>query len=139
MARQFRLAIELAGLPALQPGDHPHWAAKRNHDRKWQKSVGFELLKTRGIPEVPFQKAHISCARYSSKQSDMDNLTFSFKPIIDALLPFHRDKRPYGMGVIADDNPNVITVTYQWKKCARGHGKIQMVVYEEQPTEENTR
>jgi Holliday junction resolvase RusA-like endonuclease len=59
--------------------------------------------------------------RYSTRKPDQDNLTFSFKHVVDGLKL---------SGVIVDDNPDAITATYLWQKAPPRQGKIKVVVEE---------
>lgn len=82
-----------------------HWAAKARDTKKWHQLVGAALAGKK--PVRPLKCATLTLVRYSSVRPDDDNLTASFKPVIDALTV---------CGVIEDDNPEVLKkVVYLWE------------------------
>jgi Holliday junction resolvase RusA-like endonuclease len=97
-----------------------HWAQKGRYVKDVHQLVGAALAGKK--PREPLKKAVLTLARYSSVRPDNDNLTASFKPVIDALIV---------CGVIEDDNPRVLEQTvYLWEFAKPKSGKIFVRVEE---------
>lgn len=90
------------------------WQARASHAKKWKQLVMIHTNQFK--PNKPLTSAALTLVRMSSVQSDFDNLTGSFKAVIDALVH---------CGILSNDTPEVIGhPTYEWKKVKRGHGGI---------------
>ncbi len=73
-------------------------------------------------PPRPLSLCAIYCTRFSSMECDYDNLTISFKSVIDGLKD---------AGVIVDDKSSCVKERkYFWEKAKRGQGRINVVVLE---------
>lgn len=59
-------------------------------------------------PAEPLSKAHITVFRHGIQEPDKDNLTASLKWLLDVLQPRSK-KHPYGLGIIAGDDPAHLT------------------------------
>lgn len=94
-----------------------HWSKRR----KFQQALAWEvriLLKGR-IPAAPLRRARMTITRYSRGVPDHDGLVGGCKPLLDVLQPQSR-RHKVGLGVIVDDAPGCLTVTYVSAKPARG-------------------
>ena len=79
-------------------------------------------------PPVPFQRARLRIERYSIRTPDYDGMVGGYKSLIDCLLPYHPKRRPYGLGVIADDNPAVLVPDYPPPFLARRAAEQRTIV-----------
>jgi len=61
------------------------------------------------LPPKPFTKAVLRVFRHSTHRPDHDNLQACVKGLCDVLQPLH-DRNPCGLGVIANDAPDCLTV-----------------------------
>lgn len=88
---------------------------------KWQKWV--HLVTRSRRPPVPLKKAKLEFTRFSYGKAgpDCDNLAGSFKKIRDSLIT---------VGIIEDDSPEHVTVTYGWERVDKNKGKIRVRVEE---------
>lgn len=64
-----------------------------------------EQLKGRKLK--PIEKCIITVTRYSSGKLDWDNFYGGLKPVLDCLVKC-TTTNPHGLGVILDDNPDVV-------------------------------
>ncbi len=119
----YHLKFTLEGLPAMGLNSRRHWRTVYRENQAWGVRV---KLAIRGkVPEHPLRRATIALARHSSVEPDFDNLSSSFKCILDA-LETHR--------VIENDKMSVIgQPVYQWHKAPRGHGFIEVEVWQGEP------
>lgn len=114
-----RLEMDIPRLPKLlNELLRGHWRVKHAHAIHWKSLVKTECLCWRGQPA---ERARITATRYSSVEPDHDNLTGSFKCLIDGL----KEAR-----VIVDDKRTHVQVTYEWDKAAPGKGYVRIVVEE---------
>jgi len=82
-----------------------HWAEQS----KLIHALSQEVAQIIGPgPTQPIQKAHITVWRYGIRECDADNLTASLKPLLDVLQP-RSQRHPYGLGIIAGDDPAHLT------------------------------
>jgi hypothetical protein len=77
-------------------------------------------------------RARLRIERYSVGVPDFDGMVGGFKSLIDCLLPFHASRRPCGLGVIADDGPDVLVADYPPPFRARTRAEQRTVVTIEQ-------
>jgi Holliday junction resolvase RusA-like endonuclease len=97
-----------------------HWAERGKDRKKWHALVGAALVGKK--PQKPLTRAVVTLVRYSSVRPDNDNLTASFKPVIDGLKV---------CGVIVNDDPKTLEmVTPLWEFAAPKSGKIFVRVEE---------
>jgi len=120
----YKLSIEIPGLPkTVNALGRRHWAVKVKHNRHWDCLVHSVILLEAKLPPKPLEKALVVLTRVSSVEPDFDNLTNSFKVILDSLIK---------CGVLEDDRPkNIGHPTYVWEKCKPGEGKIRIEVVEQ--------
>lgn len=115
----YRLEFTLAGLPSIENG-HKHWAVRGKERKEWRQRVKLRVFLQR--PKVPLTSCKITCCRFSSVEPDRDNLSRSFKSVIDGLVDG---------GIISDDNPRVVKEFRAfWVKAPRGKGSISIIVEE---------
>lgn len=90
------------------------------------------------IPE-PFQRAHVTIERHSTRTPDPDNLVGGIKRLLDCLTTpvlqntksgkvSYRNKR--GQGFIVDDSPKHITQEVRAVLCKRGEEKTVVTIRE---------
>jgi hypothetical protein len=100
----FRLAKPL---PLLNVWERMHWRRKG----KFKKDLAWEILALLGAtPAQPFERARIRVFRHSIFAPDQDNLIV--KALLDVLQPPGK-RHPYGLGVIAGDDPAHVTCDIQ--------------------------
>lgn len=99
-----------APTPLLNVTLRQHWSARRGKGLAMAWAVKVALGTQR--PAAPFARASLRIERYSVGLPDYDGMVGGFKALIDCLLPWHERRRPYGLGVIADDNPSVLVSDY---------------------------
>ncbi len=59
--------------------------------------------------------------RHSAREPDFENLAYSFKEIIDALVK---------LDILEDDAPTNLTRTYGWEKAKPSSGKVTILLEE---------
>jgi len=92
----FRLAKPL---PLLNVWERTHWRKRA----KIKKDLAWEVLSLIGAtPEAPFERARVRVFRHSVRAPDQDNILV--KALLDVLQPASK-RHPYGLGVIAGDDP----------------------------------
>ncbi len=75
--------------------------------------------ETDWAPEYPIEQCEITITRYASRLLDWDNCYGGIKPLMDCLVSATK-ANPSGLGLILDDNPNVvINLKMQQEKCKR--------------------
>ena len=90
-------------LALLNPMLRTHWSARRRQikDLAWEVSA---LVGPRHRPKAPWQRVSVLVERHSTTEPDEENLMSCVKPLMDVLQPFHQKSRPYGLGIIQNDN-----------------------------------
>jgi Holliday junction resolvase RusA-like endonuclease len=118
----YKVVLLIKGLPKT-PNNllGAHWTIRSSEAKKWLRAVINAISLNGKIPETPLERARIECVRMSSGRMDDDNLRGSFKSVIDALKK---------CGVIKDDSPDHVLVTYSQTKAPPGGGKIKVSVEE---------
>lgn len=97
-----------------------HWWTKVKEIQEWEKIIYFSTLGK--LPPKPLEKASLILTRHSSRAPDYDNLTISFKAVVDSLRK---------VKIIKNDSMDVIgKPEYNWVKCKNGQGHITIEVYE---------
>jgi Holliday junction resolvase RusA-like endonuclease len=110
----------LEGLPKTTNGSHGSWRAAAAERKRWRQAAHMAAKSYNLIPDKPLEQACIKCVRHSSVEPDYDNLSISFKSVIDGLKD---------AGVIADDKSTVIiSREYLWQKAPRSKGWIRVEV-----------
>lgn len=99
-----------------------HFRTKIKERKKWENIILFHMLNSGYRLWEPLKQAKVTLIRYSSVEPDQDNLTFSFKLILDALQR---------TGVLLNDNRKCLgEVIYRWEKVKRGEGAVEIRVDE---------
>lgn len=112
------VAFEISGLPSTANA-RMHWAVKAKETKLWKRLV-FEQCVLHRVTNLGLKKAVLVLGRYSTRETDFDNLAGSFKAVIDGLVV---------AGVIVDDKPSVIgSPTFIWHKAKHKSGKITVEV-----------
>src|SRR5690625_2445667 len=104
--------LEIHSLPPmLNEMLRMHWAVKSKKKREWKDRISLLKLKRHE------GKVNIHMTRFSTNVFDADNLTASFKFILDSLV---------SLGVLEDDNMTIVTkLSIDWKKV--NHRKDQRI------------
>jgi len=105
-------------LPKLQTGQG-YWRGSWGERKRWRKRVAEMLMIKRARPERPLDHAVVQCHRFSAQEPDLDNLTISFKGVVDAFVK---------EGVLVDDSPRHADLHFYWSHAPRGHGHIQIAI-----------
>lgn len=123
---RFRLS---APTPSLNETLRWHWAKKK----KAQKAMawGIKTQPTSGSVTTwdatrrctvedycPIPRARVRITRHGSRLLDEDNLIGGCKGLVDVLKPASKSN-PYGLGIIAGDEPDKLALTVWQVKCAR--------------------
>ena len=112
----YTLEIELAGkLPKMNTSHTRgrHWSVGHREAKYW---VGRLYLEIQGRkPKRPLKRARGTFTRHSSREPDYENLAYSFKEIVDALVK---------LDVLEDDAPKNLERMYRWEKGRGGDGKV---------------
>jgi hypothetical protein len=90
-------------LELLNPLLRMHWAkyGRLIKDLAWEVSA---LVGPRRRPKSPWPRVSVLVERHSTVEPDNENLISCVKPLMDVLQPFHQKSRPYGLGIIQNDN-----------------------------------
>ena len=80
--------------------------------RELCQEIWLALIQTGHAKAPPISKARVHIIRRSPKKLDHDNFVGGCKPLLDCLRKVSRSN-PSGLGLIDDDNPDALTVTYQ--------------------------
>ena len=76
----------------------------------------------------PVEICDIIITRYGSRLLDWDNCYGGIKPLMDCLVT-STGKNPNGLGIILDDNPQVvITLTMHQEKCKRSEERTTVKI-----------
>ena len=119
--KPYQIIFEIEGLPPTGNIRGRTWGAIHGKKKRWL-SESRDTAEREGPPPEPLKKAKVVLTRFSSVQPDFENLTYSFKAVLDGLK---------AAGVIADDSPKYIGYpTYQWTRIKGNEGKIRVEVYE---------
>jgi Holliday junction resolvase RusA-like endonuclease len=88
--------------------------------KTWKRKVWAAVWPLR--PPEPLKKARLTLTRHSSVRPDSDNLTFSFKAIIDGLVEAR---------VLEDDSfKHIGFPDYRWEKAKKSEGHVSIKVEE---------
>ncbi len=91
-------------------------AARASERRALSAEIIAQLVGVR--PEHPFNFASIVIERVGIRAPDYDNLYASAKALLDCLQPC-TDRRRYGVGVIAGDDPTRLKLSVEHVKAKR--------------------
>jgi hypothetical protein len=109
-------------LPTLNDRQKTGWAKahlKKHWIEKLQNDVMISMAMQYGSwVYAPYAHAWIVIERVSaaSREPDHDNLSASAKELVDVLQPMHPTIRPYGLGIIAGDHPQVLHRCIKWRR-----------------------
>jgi hypothetical protein len=98
--------------PLLNKWQRMHWSQRKKRGEAISWAIRLQIGP---LPDQPMRKCKVHVERESPVAPDVDGLYGSCKPLLDALVPLGkpdkngRRRHPYGLGVIADDNPDCIT------------------------------
>ena len=118
----YTLEIELTGkLPKMNTSHTRgrHWSVGHREAKYWMDRVWVEVQGLK--PERPLKRARGTFTRHSSREPDYENLTYSFKEIVDALVK---------LDILEDDAPKNLERVYQWKKGKAGAGRVTIQLEE---------
>lgn len=107
----FRL---IAPLPLLNVWERMHWTMRKNFKRSLAAEI-FAELGGQCFP-VPMARAKVTIWRHSIRAPDADNLIS--KALLDVLQPIS-NRHPYGLGIIAGDDPDHLISTIAHVDTAR--------------------
>ncbi len=112
-----------------------------NNEVKRMSRWGYQRLRQQYAKEVwsqgqrppaPLACAALKITRYSAGMLDWDNVIGGLKPLIDCLLPASR-ANPDGLGILADDSPDVIpeapSVTQGTIPRGKGYTVLEVLPY----------
>ena len=117
----YRLEFEIPGLPPTENG-HKHWAVAGKLRKEWRKASMLKAIHAGQWSRPKLKSVRITATRFSTTEPDRDNLSRSFKSVIDGLVD---------AGVIQDDKPSIVKeLITKWEKVGKGEGKIKIVVEE---------
>ena len=111
-----------------------HWRVAVKHKRALAWEV--KLAMGRHIPPSPFARAHVRIERHSIGQPDYDGLVGGLKWLIDCLLP-RSTAHPTGLAIIADDNPDAMTLEAISIKAKRRTDQKTIVIIREITNDDN--
>lgn len=120
---KYRLEFVVHELPRIpNNGSHGSYWQVVQEKRKWEKLIVFQIGLNR--PPSPLALSKLTLTRFSSVEPDYDNLTASFKKIVDIL----RDQKIIAndkMGNFVGGKPN-----YLFQKTAPKNGHIRVLLEE---------
>lgn len=115
-----KIILNIMGLPKTTNSNRGHWTTRMKEAKIWRRRVWAVALTSNQIPNEPFNKAKITCTRFSSGKCDFDGLVSCFKHCIDGLID---------AGIIINDTMDVIgQPTYLHEDAPRGKGRIRIEV-----------
>lgn len=87
----------------LNPLLRTHWSkrSRMTKDLAWEVAA---LVGPRRRPASPWPRVSVLVERHSTTEPDKENLEGCVKLLMDVLQPFHEKARPYGLGIIKNDN-----------------------------------
>ena len=97
-----------------------HWAVAHKEARNWRDWIWWALrgagLKT---SQMPLQNVSVVLTRHSQKEPDFDNMVYSWKPVVDALV---------SNDIIEDDAPKYLKREYRWEFAKARHGHVTIKI-----------
>ncbi len=97
--------------------DGAHWAVRKKDRDDWYRRIllilgpiGLGIHKATG-PRL------MTIVRYGSRQLDAANMAGGAKGLIDAIVAH---------GLLQDDTPDDVVITYEQRKCKRGEEKTEI-------------
>lgn len=116
----YTLTFSVPFLPAMNTSaTRRHWSHAHREVKRWRAIVASHTAGQR--PAQPLERARVTMVRLSSVEPDHENLTMSFKPVLDALVH---------CGVLVDDGPAHVERVYRWEYAPRGQGSVRIEVEE---------
>ncbi|CAH2606211.1 conserved protein of unknown function (plasmid) [Rhodovastum atsumiense] len=134
------IRIELAGYvtPSLNVAMRRHWATRGEKKCSLAGRIALQLIGKR--PAKPFARARLTIERYSTGSPDEENLWGGTKDLVDCLLepgvPYFANgkpivRHPNGLGIIADDAPQVLQRKLVPVRVRRGGDQKTVLLIEE--------
>lgn len=117
-------------LPLLNSLLRTHWSKRRRNTTTLAWEVRGALDGQ--LPTHPLLRARVVIERWSVGTPDRDGLVASCKPLLDVLQPAS-DRHPYGLGVIAGDDPAHLTLEVLGRRAATRAGQQTVVTITEVP------
>ena len=106
-------------LPGTQADVHRDWFVRNAYRKRWHKRVAEAVLVAGSGPPAPLSRAEVVCVRHSAREADPDNVTYSFKSILDGFVK---------AGVLADDTSEVVDLTTSWEYEPPNRGHIVVTI-----------
>lgn len=132
---EFRLPFPT---PLLNETLRKHWS-KRMRDLRsmaWEVRVA---LKGQ-LPPAPIPRAKVEVLRHSVRAPDQDGMVGGLKALLDVLQPFApparetgKGGRPYGLGIIAGDDPARLELDARHVGCRKGEACTMVKISELAP------
>ena len=111
------------------PTTSGNWRAVFGSKRKLQREWSLDIW-SRLVPPFPkYQRAHVKITRYSVGTLDIDNLYGGVKGLIDVLKPPGKSN-PFGLGLIAGDDPDKLTLVVEQVKVKRAEARTVIEITE---------
>lgn len=95
-----------------------HWAKKAKYMKQWRTTTAQAALVDR-LPKAEGRRVSLTLTRYGLRVLDAGNLAASFKPVEDGLKD---------AGVIVDDSPKWVEVSFKQMLCKRGEERVTVAV-----------
>ena len=113
-------------LPSLNKLLRMHWSERKKEAKRMSESVA---AVTAHLPKgaKPPEHARVTVVRYASRAMDEDNLYGSVKHLLDVLQP-KSERHPFGLGLIAGDDPAHLTVTVRFERSSRAAARTSVLV-----------
>ena len=110
--------------PLLNTTLRQHWGKRRRTARAWAWEIKAATIGH--IPAEPFARAHVLIERFSRALPDDDGLVGGCKPLLDVLQPASK-RHPYGLGIIAGDDPVHLTAEYRPRLVKARHDEKTVI------------
>jgi hypothetical protein len=95
-----------------------HWAPRNRYNNEWYDLV--RMFGMRFKPPSALQGARISFIRCGSRHLDYDNLTTSFKPVLDGLVK---------SGFLVDDSTKIVKeIKYSFQQVKIKDSRIVIII-----------
>ena len=120
--------------PTLNATLRQHWSRRRRGTLAMAWAVRAAMGRRRP-PPMPHRRAVVEIERRTvGRQPDHDGLVGGAKGLIDVLLPA-TERRPYGLGLIEDDNPGCVDLVVRSRRVGTRAETGTLVVITPLPAE----
>ena len=118
--------------PSLNRGSGAsgNWRAILGVKRKMQRAWAWDIWAQLPSPIPYYAKAHVKITRCSAGTLDIDNLYGGVKGLIDVLKPPGKSN-PFGLGLIAGDEPDKLTLVVEQVKVKRAEARTVIEITEQ--------